>query len=164
MLISAIVLIVVRLFSVYWLVEGLEMLAMGFAMVVGNSKFGEEVREFIPGIIMLISSVVGWVIAPCLSRAIAGKHNGPVSISGLTLKDLYAFAFVFLGLYFILESVGQIGYWLYYAVFMTSDSDLAKKLTYSGLVRPVIVLITGSVCLVSRQRWAGKLAAPEKDD
>ena len=163
MLTSTIVLIVIRLFSVQWLVQGLSMLAMA---IVELSQMGESHRgsfgalSFIPSLGMLLCSIVAWIAAPFLARFMAGKYDAPVTISGLSLQDLYAFAFVFLGLYFVLASLADVLNWLHYSLWVAAsygDFDPERKKSLYGLSRPLITLVAGLVCLVSGRLWAKKL-------
>lgn len=163
MLTSTIVLIVMRLFCVQWLVQGLSLATMA---IVELSQTGESHRGsfgalvFLPSLAILLCSIVTWITAPFLARFIAGKYNAPVTVSGLSLQDLYAFAFVFLGLYFVLASLADVLNWLHYSLLVAAsygDFDPERKKSLYGLTRPLITLVAGFVCLVSGRLWAKKL-------
>jgi hypothetical protein len=168
MLISTIVLIVVRLFSVQWLVQGLTMLVV---VVTGLSEIGPVQSEWIvpmrilPSMLVLALSVVAWLVSPLLSRLIAGRYDASVTFSLMSLQDLYSFAFVFLGLYFVLSSLGDALNWLqYWFVFNAShgDSDPERKRSFYGMSRSLITLVAGFLCLLYGKKWAKRLhSAPE---
>ena len=115
MLISSIALIVLRLFSIQWFLEGLVILASMAFELPGRST-NHIVMGLAPGILMLVASVVAWFAAPSLARLVAGKYDVPVSVPVPPLRDLYAFAFVFLGLYFVIESLGNAILRFHYAI------------------------------------------------
>jgi hypothetical protein len=163
MLISTIVLIVVRLFSVQWLVQGVTMLVVA---VTGLPEIGPvhsgwfAAARIIPSIVVLALSVVAWLVSPCLARLIAGKYDTPVTFSLMSLQDLYSFAFVFLGLYFVLSSLGDALNWLqYWFVYNASHADIdpERKKSFYGLSRSLVTLLAGFVCLLSGKKWAKKL-------
>lgn len=169
MLTSTIVLIIMRLFSVQWLVQGLGMLAMGFVEIsqMNESRGGWfAAARFIPSLGVLLCSVIAWIAAPFLARFIARKYDAPVAVSGLSLQDLYSFAFVFLGLYFVLSSLADVLNWLHYALAVAAsrgDFDPERNKSLYGLSRPLITLVAGCVCLVSGRRWARKLCDTGKE-
>ena len=67
MLASTIVLIVLRLFSVQWLVLGLGMLAtaiVGLPQTIGQEDGFPILVRLVPSVGMLLSSVKVWLVAP----------------------------------------------------------------------------------------------------
>jgi hypothetical protein len=118
------------------------------------------VITFIPSFALLLFAVIGWVIAPLLSRFITSKYDAPIAVSGLSLQDLYSFSFVFLGLYFVLGSLGDVLNWLHYSfmVAVAHDFDPERKKSLYGLSKPLITMIAGFICLASGKRWAKKLS------
>ncbi|HTJ00036.1 MAG TPA: hypothetical protein VL527_14235 [Dongiaceae bacterium] len=169
MLTSTIVLIVLRLFSISWLVQGLSMLAgaaFGFSPLRGRDVGPEVFLAFLPALVMLLCATVMWFAASAIARMVAGKADAPVAVAGLTLTDLYAFAFVFLGLYFVLHSLADVLNWLHYAFLVAvahDDFDPERKRSLYGLSRPLITMVAGLVCLFSGRKWARKLSALEKE-
>lgn len=160
MLISTIVLLIVRLFSLQWLIQGFGMLAVAFLEVSYARGSNGGVLDFVPSLLAILLAVLAWFAAPLLSRLIPGRHDASIPISGLSLRDLYAFAFVFLGLYFALSSLGNVLNWLhyYFTVAVAHDFDPERRNALYALSRPLITLIAGLICLFSGRRWAAKLA------
>lgn len=159
---SAIVLVVLRLFCLSWLIEDLNGLAYTFEVYRLDLPF---TQQLLPYLFIMPLIVIGWIIAPALSRLVIGKHDAAVPISGLSLGDLYAFAFVFRGLYFALSSVADSLNWFHYFLRANSGTPLLpseQMPSYYSLSRPLITLIAGLVCLFPGRRWARKLAASEQ--
>jgi hypothetical protein len=164
MLISTIVLIIVRLFSVSWFVQSLGMFAgaiatFGDPQMNDNSSSWLVAFKFIPPFVMFLFAVIAWIIAPFLSRFIAGKYDAPIAISGLSLQDLYSFGFVFLGLYFILSSMGGFLYSFFYSLTIAASHDFdpeRKKSLYENL-RPSVTMVAGFISLTYGKIWAKKL-------
>jgi hypothetical protein len=163
MLISTIVLIVVRLFSVSWLVQGLSMLAVAFGGFFKTDSANNGyfvIATFLPSLGLITSSIVTWIISPFLARLIAGKHDAPVTVPSLSLLDLYSFAFVFLGLYFVLSSLGNVFNWAFYWFVINAshgDFDPEQKRSFYELSRYIVTLLAGFICLLSGRKWAKKL-------
>jgi hypothetical protein len=152
-----------RLFSVQWFVQGLITLAT--AAAIPQTNYNDNgwyiAARIIPSIAALLAAIISWFIAPPLSRLIAGKYNAPVEVSGLSLLDLYSFGFVFLGLYFVLSSLADVLNWLYYSLVIAAshgDFDPERKKSLYGLLKPLITMAAGFVCLISGRRWAKKLS------
>lgn len=164
MLTSTIVLIVVRLFCVQWLVEGVSGLAFSLAPQGPEDSYAWW-RLMVP-LLTIVLAVVAWFIAPLLARLISGSQNTTAQISGVALVDLYAFAFVFLGIYFVLSSLGSaVNSFQYFFADAASHGDFdpdRKRLFYSFL-RYLITLLAGLACVFYGQRWARKLVSADKD-
>jgi hypothetical protein len=165
MLISSIVLIVLRLFSIQWLLEGLALLPPA---VFGLQRHGTNYpgMELIPAISMLLASVVAWCAAPALARRIAGQNDATVSVPVPPLRELYVFAFVFLGLYFAIRSIGDVAFYFHYALVTAATAgDFSPERQQSGseLVRSLITLVGGALCIIFRNIWAGKLSGDKPE-
>jgi len=158
---STIVLIVLRLFCVCWLVDGLTGLAVGFAYYNPQASI---IAQLLEPVTFVLFAVVGWIIAPTLSRLVIGQRDAVIQSSELTLGDLYAFAFVFLGLYFSLSSFADTLNWFHYFLWVNAGNRLLPSEnapSYYSLSRALISLIPGLVCLFPGRRWARKLAAAD---
>jgi hypothetical protein len=159
---SAIVLVVLRLFCVCWLVDGLTGLAVGFAYYNPQVSI---IPQLLEPLTIVLFAVVGWIIAPTLSRLVIGQRDAVIQSSELTLGDLYAFAFVFLGLYFVLSSVADTLNWFHYFLWINAGNRLLPSEnapSYYSLSRALISMIAGLICLFRGRRWARKLAASDQ--
>ena len=163
MLISSIVLVVLRLFCVALLIQSFIQMAVRYEILF-DPDFPLISKILIPLVALLIPVII-WLAAPTLSRLVIGKRDAAVPISGLSLGDLYAFAFVFLGLYFALSSVADTLNWFHYFLRVNSGTPLLpseQMPSYYSLSRPLITMIAGLVCLFPGRRWARKLAASDQ--
>ena|SRR6185312_187680 len=87
-------------------------------------------------------------------------NDAPISVSGLSLRDLYSFGFVFLGLYFILSSIGNFLYWLHYSFVIAAvrDFDPERKKSLYEISKPLVTVTAGFICIVFGKYWAEKLS------
>jgi hypothetical protein len=84
-----------------------------------------------------------------------------VSIGSLSRSDLYSFAFVFLGLFFILSSFADVINWVHYFTTASREDprhDPHLQNLYQ-LTRPCLTLALGFVSLIGAPRWTRKLIA-----
>ncbi len=167
---SLIVLIVLRLFSLYWLVQVLTELATAATEFSIKYAGGETntafYLTFFPALLLLVLAVATWITAPKLARRILGEYDTVLEISGLTRQDLYCFAIVFLGLYFALASVGDVINWLHYYFINAAQTSLSysqrQPPNYYGMSQSLITLIAGLTCFFKGKSWAGKLISAGK--
>ena len=107
-----VILVVVRLFSLLIPLHGLRLFAQsriqsgGYPTPESPASYGVMTLVF-----ACILAVALWKVAPLLARLVVGKHDIAVQLTGLSLEDLYRFAFVFLGLYFALSSLAPTLTW-----------------------------------------------------
>lgn len=157
MLTSTITLIILRLFCIQWFLEGLGMLASVATLLQSHPDARGIGFNTAISIGMLVFPVVVWFAAPFIARLVAGKADATVSVPALSLRDLYAFAFVFLGLYFVLRSVGEVLIWLRYSMIVPLPPG-ALDPERDEFIRSLISLVCGVICIFFGRTWAGKLA------
>ncbi|HVU37385.1 MAG TPA: hypothetical protein VHC95_03565 [Opitutales bacterium] len=168
MLTSTIVQIVMRMFGLSWIVQALISFATFLASlsVMGDLEGGSKtlymLSQILPGVLLLILGLLGWFLAPCISRMIVGQQEATVNLPSLTLHDLYSFALVFLGMYFLISSLGNLLNWLFY-LFRESAApeyfgENRQPPDYYGLINYLITCAVGLICIVKRNTWAEKLA------
>ncbi len=162
--VSTIVLVIIRLFSIQWLIHGLVLLAYtrkALSYVPENSLVGTALGLSLPPFLQILLAVWAWKLGPWLARRVVDSQDAPVKISGLTLEDLYSFAFVFLGLYYVLDSVGGIVNWIYYGLSAESiraNRDFEIKSALYQLSNYMVPFCAGFACLVLNKKFAKKLA------
>ena len=106
---SSIVVIVMRLFALNWFVIALPLLLPAAAAPVPHeSSMFALVMPYAPGVLLLIFAVGLWTLSSPIARLVSRGVDSSVGIGGLSRSDLYSFAFVFLGLLFILSSFADI--------------------------------------------------------
>ncbi|HEX3798303.1 MAG TPA: hypothetical protein VH413_06330 [Verrucomicrobiae bacterium] len=157
MTISNIVVVITRIYGLQWCISGAVGLIEIFSVIHGSKSFS----GLLPSMLIGLWGVVAWLLAPVLARFITRGYDGPVSINGLTLADLYTFAFIFLGLYFMLGNLANLLTYLYYAlrVIISRDYDSVINSSLYSLSQPLITFAAGAACLFNGRRWAGRLSA-----
>jgi hypothetical protein len=113
--------------------------------------------------VLFVAVAVGtWLLAPALARLVTPRPDSTVSVGGLTRYDLYCFAFVFLGLYFFLSSVGNTINWLHAYAFLASNAPQVPRNSFYELTRALITCVAGGVCIVFASRLAKKLTDSQR--
>jgi hypothetical protein len=120
-------------------------------------RFSAVLAPYAPAVLLLIAAAVLWILARAIARIISRGVDTSVSIGGLSRSDLYGFAFVFLGLFFILSSFGDVINWLHY--FATHQTPDPRVKNLYQLTRPCLTFVGGWVSLLGAPRWTRKLAA-----
>ena len=163
--ISNIVTIVLRLFAIQMLVQALSLaleVTASFALRGGSSR---NYFNYLTPAALLVLAVLEWLLAPGISRLVTRNHNSELSTGGLSREDIYAFAFVFLGLYFILVSIAPSLNWLHYlfSVEGRSTGQTAEgRKSFYDLASHLITLIAGFMSLLPANRWARRLVNSER--
>lgn len=159
MLISSIVLIVVRLISLQWMVIGLSTCAFSIGDLMERSNGG---RAFLlqPSLLTIAFGVIGWIGAPYCSHLFLGGKDAQLSATSLSVRDLYAFSFVFLGLYFALSSLGELLTTFHQWLSLSSGLpfEIHRRDASYALVRPLVTFVAGLTCLFSASDWAERLS------
>lgn len=107
-----------------------------------------------------VLAVAFWQLSPWLARLLLGKRDVSVPITGLTLRDLYCFAFVLLGLYFALSSLAPALTWAHYTFVVAAQSagpNLEERRSLYSLLQPAITFAAGLICILKGPMWARKL-------
>ena len=164
---TTLVVIVLRLFTIYLIVEGISQFALCIPMLWEIQKQAPDG----PGLSILYSagmSVFGMLFIALIlylsafrfSSLITKGHEVQLSFANLSKEDLYAFAFVFLGIIFTLLSiypVVQTGYKFFAFDFSESESSPQKGRYLWPLLGSLFQLIAGLLCVFRAQTWAKKL-------
>ena len=113
-----------------------------------------------------ILAILIWAFAESISGLVTRGHDATVPLGGLTRLDLYAFAFVYLGLSFFINGIGLALVELAMILGNTLTHPAAHEALYiqsvQQIVRPFIQVLLGIICLVNANRFAKKLAAREQ--
>ncbi len=159
---SAIVTIVLRVFAVLWGVEAISIFvgeAVQHSMTFRASK---TFVEYLSPLFFGLAAVCMWRYAGRLAVKVTPEPDREVALGGITLKDLYCLAFVFLGLRFMLTSAGTVAAWGFYEVSLAaaSDSTVPQIQTAFGEIgRAFVNVVLGGLCLVFARRLSEKLLA-----
>lgn len=161
MTLKHITVIVLRLFSLYWFVSSVGLFASVAATLMPTSSATQLLWCFAAPMVLFILAVVVFLLSYPIARFVTPPSNDTLSLQGLSLYQLYCFAFTFLGLYFVLSSVADSLNWLHYFFIVnhTSQGIAAESFTgYYKLSRSLITLIAGGLVIIAAPRCAGKLA------
>jgi len=165
MTLSSVVAIVLRLFNVSWLVQGVTGLtAMAAALAPLPSPYSNP-WNYAGQVFFVAVAVATWLLAPALARLVTPRPDSSIDVGGLTRYDLYCFAFVFLGLYFILSSVANSINWLHYYLVLpknSSEADFQRQTSFYQLTQPLITLVAGGICMSLSSRLSKKLTDAQR--
>ena len=153
---SSIVVIVIRLFALNWLLTAVPLLLSAAATPPPHEHHLSVVlMPYAPAVLLLILAAVLWILTPAIARVVSRGVDTSVSIGSLSRSDLYSFAFVFLGLFFILSSFADVINWIHY--FATARPDNPRHAprgdNFYQLTRPCVTLALGLVSLLGAPRW-----------
>jgi hypothetical protein len=162
---SSIVVIVLRLFALNWFATAIPLFLSAAAIgSPGERRLLSLLLPYAPAVLLLILAVVVWLLAASVARLVSRGVDTSVSIGSLSRADLYSFAFVFLGLFFVLSSFADVVNWLHYFATVSREDpryDLRVQNLYQ-LTRPFITLALGLVLLIGAPRWTKKLVAHDQ--
>lgn len=161
---SSIVIVVLRLFCLQWVIQG-----FGY-MITIPTTFGRDPASIfllrcLPTFVMLLFAVCVWWLAPILAGLITRKQDVDVTVPSLSLVDLYAFGFLFLGLYFVLSYLAPAANWFWYFLSVAatrSDYDPERRSSSYEMASQVIPLLAGFASMLNARRLARKLAEHDK--
>ena len=158
---TSIVVIVVRLFALNWLLHALVLIASATAIPLPSKYVGSAiVIHYGPAVLLIIFAVLLWILASLLARLVSRGFDATVSVGTLSRLDLYSFAFVFLGLFFVLSSFADVINWIHY--FATDPRHDSRDNNLYQITRPCLTLAAGLVSLLGARRWTRKLAADDQ--
>jgi hypothetical protein len=158
MQLTNIVVIVLRITALSWLVHGLTGLA---AVAIAHPDLWNYA---VPAIFFVFAAIV-WFLAAPIARLVTPRSESVVSIGTLSRYDLYCFAFVWLGLNFVLSSLADAVNWLHYyftIARLTYENDPQRQQGFYQLSKPLITVIAGGLSLLFAARCAKKLTDVER--
>ena len=159
---SSIVVIVIRLFALNWLLTAVPLLLSASTTPLPHERHLPAVLMlYVPSVLLLIFAAALWILTPAIARFVSRGVDTSVSIGSLSRSDLYSFAFVFLGLFFILSSFADVINWMHYFATASSEDPRrdARVQNLYQLTRPFLTLALGLVSLLGAPRWTKKLVA-----
>jgi D-alanyl-lipoteichoic acid acyltransferase DltB (MBOAT superfamily) len=110
-----------------------------------------------------VMAVLLWFAAGRLASGIAREFNPAVQFQ-MTLEDAFTFAFVFLGLYFVLSTAASTVIQLLNLVGMMEtepEGSAAQTRVAHEFYRLGITLVIGLACVFCSRAWARKLASAD---
>lgn len=112
-------------------------------------------------------AVATWFLAPALARLVTPRPESSIGVGGLTRYDLYCFAFVFLGLYFVLSSAANTINWAHFYLFLAQTAphaDPQLKTSFYQLTQPLITCAAGGLCIGFASRLAKRLIDAQRKE
>jgi hypothetical protein len=157
---SSIVVIVLRLFALNWLFNAVPLLLSAAATPLPHERHLFAVlMPYAPAVLFLIFAAGLWILAPALARLVSRGVDTSVSIGSLSRSDLYSFAFVFLGLFFMLSSFADAINWIHYLGTVSRQDPTRDPHYLYQLTRPCLTFVAGLISLFGARRWTKKLVA-----
>jgi hypothetical protein len=113
-------------------------------------------------LLMPISAALAWAFAEQIARLATRGHEITVPLGGLSRMDLFAFAFVYLGLSFLISGIGAvlINLSMYFANSMSDPSAhqaLLHTVSIQQSSKQAVQVLLGIICLFNANRFAKKL-------
>jgi hypothetical protein len=159
---SSIVVIVIRLFALNWLLTAIPLFLSAAATPLPHERgLSVVLMPYAPSVLLLIFAAGLWILTSTVARFVSRGVDTSMSIGSLSRFDLYSFAFVFLGLFFILSSFADVINWIHYFATVPREDprhDQRVRDLYQ-LTRPCLTLALGLVSLLGAPRWTRKLVA-----
>ena len=156
--ISAIAQVFLRLFAFNWVLNGLAHTA---TLAISIPREGFSGYTLTTALWFLVIGLATWFAAPALSRLFTRRNDAPVTLQGITLRQLYATTFIGLGLYFALSSFARIFSWLHYFAVTnsgTSPYHNANPPSYYELTEPLMTLAAAIFVIVTSDTWTRRLS------
>lgn len=157
---SSIVVIVIRLFALNWLLTAVPLLLSAAATPLPHERgLSVVLMPYAPAVFLLIFAAGLWSLTPAIARIVSRGVDTAVRIGSLSRSDLYSFAFVFLGLFFVLSSFADVINWIHYFATASHSTPDPRAQNFYQLTRPCLTFVAGLVSLVGAPRWTKKLVA-----
>ncbi len=163
---TALVTIVLRIFSLTWLVHGCTLLATSLPHAGVYSAASRSYWIYLPALLMFASAAIVFFLSHPIARIATPPPNPDLQIGTLTVYDLYCFAFAFLGVYFSLSSIAPAINWLHYYVVLARDTHPTNgqpERSFYQLAQHLVTLAAGVTCLMLAPRLARKLTILHRD-
>lgn len=161
---SGIVTVVLRLFAIQMVGQSLQ---TALFLAATAAKEGSHPPQywlvFLVPVALLVFALLEWWLAPVIARFVTRNHDREVAVGTLSRLDLYSFAFVFLGLYFILVSIAPALNWLHYFLRTSAvGSQSESQSSFYSLAAHLVTLTAGVLTLLPARRWARRLLVRER--
>lgn len=152
-----IVTVAIRILAINLGLEAVSFLLKALAGYRIDPSTGNGVLIF--GVIAIIT-VWLWVSSGWIARFITRGQDSSLDCGSLTVGDLYLFAFLLVGLYFAVDSLGPSLTWLHYSLRQSSSSaplSLQEKANFYTLFQHLARLLLGLALIFNGRRFAAKL-------
>jgi hypothetical protein len=158
---TGIVTIVLRIFSLLWLVNAIVQFVSLAHVAAPFETRHTSIWIYAVPIAYLLCAFFVFVLSHPIARLVTPPPNAEMNLATLTRYDLYCFAFTFLGLHFFLSSFGEslnrLHYYVITAQLTTHEGIEKHAASFYPLTRPLLTLVAGLATLLLAPRLARKL-------
>ena len=162
---SSIAQILLRLFSLNWLLLGI-VHSVPLVNIIFSVGGGERYAfVVVQPILYTAAAVIAWVAAPKISKLVSKNNDKELNLKGVTSYQLYSTAFISLGLYFTLSSFASVFNWLHFFAINSSESygfHHEAAPSYYELTESLLTVIVGITVIFTAHVWARKLVRVEE--
>ena len=161
---TSIVVICLRIFSLNWLIYGLIQLIGTFPAARRFGEFPIDYSILMVALVPLVGGLLIWMWSRTIARMVTPRPDSEVHLGGLTLQDLYCFAFTFLGLYFVLSAIPSLINWLHFTLMQARNEPASPedRRYFYDVSHHILTFIAGGFCLGLAPRFAKKLASAHR--
>lgn len=112
---SSIVVVVVRLFAIYWAVSALIALAgtAGIFRFAGDTVWHLVTQLVLPAFYLLLA-IIAWFFTGAVTRKVIQNHDPVVPMMDIRLSHFYSMGFLIVGLSMFLSNVGLMFQWVHW--------------------------------------------------
>ena len=159
---STVVAILLRLFAIYWAVQGVLMIPNA----VMTDTIGRGLANWIPTLAHIMTPVLygflaflAWIFAGAIATKVAGQGDPAVPFLQISRGDLFAFGLLVLGLYFFLSYLGTSITWLHYLAINGTSHDASEgRNTMYDLAIQLIPCAAGLLMAITSAKFGRRLA------
>jgi hypothetical protein len=122
---SSIVIVVVRLFAIYWAVTAL----ISFAALAGTWSFVDAngwhlVVQLVMPVVYLLLAIIAWFFSSVVTRKVIHNHDPMLALMDIRLPHFYSMGFLIVGLTLFLNHVGSMFQWVHWLAVKKSGDML----------------------------------------
>jgi hypothetical protein len=159
---STVVAITLRLFAIYWVVQGVLMIPN--ALMTGT--LGGSLSGWLPTLANLLAPILygflaflSWIFAGAIATKVAGQGDPAIPLLQISRGDLFAFGLLVLGLYFFLNYLASSINWLHYLAIKGPESTkTGDPNTMYELSSQLIPCVAGLLMAITSTNFGQKLA------
>lgn len=160
---STIAQILLRIFAINWTLQGLVQLSAAIGWRKGTANLGYLLE---PGLMYLVAGLIVWFSAPFVCRIVAGANDREFNLSGITTEQLFATAFLALGVFFALDSFAEVFSWgHYFASSRAAENEFHQgtQPSYYDFTEAAMTFVAAVALICTSRKWARRLCRKNAD-
>lgn len=161
---STIAQILLRIFGLYWCLQGLIQFSYFAAWGRGESSLWLSLA---PALMYLGAGLLAWFSAPLVSRIIVGANDAKFDLTGVTTEQLFSTALLALGVFFALDSFAEVFSWgHYFAASRAAGNEFHKgtQPSYYNLTEAAMTFVAAVGLICTSRRWAKRLCRENSEN